>query len=63
MIKLCRQHTNYEKKFLATIIKQLDSSPMDELLIKNTQKIARSKTLQGPNAAGSAMPTMMREQD
>ena len=50
-VKVARQHTSYEKKFLASIIKQLDSpSQVDELLAKNASKtITRSKTMQGPN--------------
>jgi hypothetical protein len=49
-VKVARQHTSYEKKFLASIIKQLDApSQVDELLAKNASKLSRSKTVQGPN--------------
>ena len=36
MIKICRQHTSYEKKFLTQIIKQLENTPEDLLFAKNT---------------------------
>ena len=63
LIKICRTHTNYEKKLVAQIIKQLEVSGgnvMDELLAKNTTKVTRSKTMQG---GPGGMATVMREQD